>query len=505
MPERAKPERGSLRFSFEGRVVTARDGDTVAAALLAHGVRVFGRSSKYHRPRGYRCGEGACSCCAMRVDGLPGVRTCVTPVRDGMVVEREHAWPSAEQDLLRGAELAAPLLHAGFYYRRFRRSPWAWRIGERVLARAAGQGELPDTAAARRLAGARLLRRPDVRVLVAGGGAAGLSAALAAAEAGAPVLLVERHPALGGGAAADARVAGLAARVAREPRIEALTGAEVAGWYDEGAVAVVCGADLLLVEPAAVVLAPGLHERVLPFRGHDLPGVMTAGAARRLLRAGVLPGRRVVVVTDRADGYALAGELAAGPAAVGRAAAAAGRPGGAAAVPSASVRGLACDVVAVADLRAAAGLPEAARSALTTLGVRLYAGLRDMTGHGRSSIAGVTLALREGDAGRSRRQRVACDAVCMAVGGRPADELARQALAGGHYTLGPVTPEAPGATTDTPEAPGAAHVPSGPAGTAFGARVFLAGAAAGCDSVPAALADGASAGRRAAGSTASQA
>jgi len=59
-----------VTFLFEGRPVRACEGDTVAAALIRGGVRVFGRSSKYHRPRGYRCGRGHCSSCAMRVDGL---------------------------------------------------------------------------------------------------------------------------------------------------------------------------------------------------------------------------------------------------------------------------------------------------------------------------------------------------------------------------------------------------------------------------------------------------
>ena len=119
---------------FEGRRLQVSEGQTVAAALTAHGVRVFGRSSRYHRPRGVRCANGTCSCCAMRVDGLPGVRTCVTQVRDGMRVEREHAWPSADFDLLRAAELAGPALHAGAYYRWFRRSPRLWVWAERALA-----------------------------------------------------------------------------------------------------------------------------------------------------------------------------------------------------------------------------------------------------------------------------------------------------------------------------------------------------------------------------------
>ena len=137
-------KRGDIEFVFEGRTLTAREGDTVAAALFAHGVRVFGRSSKYHRPRGYRCGRGHCSACAMRVDGLPGVLTCVTPVRAGMKVEREHAWPAADFDVLRAADALSPLMPPGFYYRRFRRSPRLFAAFERGLAHVAGQGQLGE-------------------------------------------------------------------------------------------------------------------------------------------------------------------------------------------------------------------------------------------------------------------------------------------------------------------------------------------------------------------------
>ena len=129
---RVQPQSGpELSFLFEGKPMTARKGDTVASALFRNGVRVFGRSSKYHRPRGYRCGMGHCSACAMRVDGLPGVRTCVTPVREGMTVAREHAWPGARGDALRVAEALSPLMPPGFYYRWFRRSPRLWGAFER--------------------------------------------------------------------------------------------------------------------------------------------------------------------------------------------------------------------------------------------------------------------------------------------------------------------------------------------------------------------------------------
>ncbi len=441
-----------VRFRFEGRTLTAPEGVTVAAALTAHGLRVFGRSSKFHRPRGVRCGNGTCSCCAMRVDGLPGVRTCITPVREGMAVEREGGWPSAGADLGRAAELAAPLLHAGFYYSWFRRSPRAWHVAERVLARAAGQTALPEREAAARLLARARLERVRGGVVVTGGGVAGMSAAVAAAGAGAPTLLVERHPLLGGRAVDGPEPRRLRTRVgelARGGGLRVLTGAEVAGWYEEGVLAVVAGDDLLLVEPAAVVLATGVHERIPPFRGGDLPGVLACGAARRLLRCGALARRRALVVTDRDDGYVLAAELAAGG----------------------------VEVVAVADLRAGGREPLGSARAATGPPAPVFGGVRDLRAHGRVSVRAATLAL-EGPGGAGRRcVRLTCDLVCVAAGGLAADELVRQALAAGAFVLEPVVAAAPPAADGVARHRLPGGVPLLLAGTVCGS-VSSAGAAA---------------------------
>ena len=230
--------------------------------------------------------------------------------------------------------------------------------------------------------------------------------------------------------------------------------AEVLGWYDEGVVAVACADDLLLLEPGVVVLAAGAHDLLLPFRGWDLPGVMTAGAVRRSLRGGVSPGRVAVVVTDRADGYALADELAAG--------------------------GL--TVAAVADRRAAGCAADPRHGAPPSPRVPVHAGLRDMTAHGRAAVSAVSLVLEERPGGARRTIRVTCDLVCMAVGESPATELARQGLADGRYALARVDLEA-------------AAVPP-PA--ARGPRLLLAGAANARGSAVEAAADGEAAGRAAA-------
>jgi predicted molibdopterin-dependent oxidoreductase YjgC len=71
---------------LDGEPLAAVEGEPIAAALLAHGRRVFRRTPRFSEPRGVFCGIGRCTDCIMTVDGVPNVRTCVTPVRDGMVV-----------------------------------------------------------------------------------------------------------------------------------------------------------------------------------------------------------------------------------------------------------------------------------------------------------------------------------------------------------------------------------------------------------------------------------
>src|SRR4030095_12448193 len=94
-------------------------GDTVASALFRAGVRTFSRSLKAHRRRGLYCGTGEGPKRCGTVDGVPGVRSCITPAAAGMRVERGRGWPSADHDLLHVAGLAHPLVPAGVYLTTF--------------------------------------------------------------------------------------------------------------------------------------------------------------------------------------------------------------------------------------------------------------------------------------------------------------------------------------------------------------------------------------------------
>jgi predicted molibdopterin-dependent oxidoreductase YjgC len=78
-----------ITFTYNGKQIEAYQGETIAAALYAAGIRVLKASSKYDRPRGLFCAIGNCSSCHMVVDGIPNVKTCITKVKEGMVVREE--------------------------------------------------------------------------------------------------------------------------------------------------------------------------------------------------------------------------------------------------------------------------------------------------------------------------------------------------------------------------------------------------------------------------------
>lgn len=95
----ARPE--NLRIWVSGREIEAREGETIAAAMLAAGMRICRTTAKTGEPRGIFCGIGQCTDCVMQVDGVPNVRTCITRVREGMIVERQEGlgrWEDCNED-----------------------------------------------------------------------------------------------------------------------------------------------------------------------------------------------------------------------------------------------------------------------------------------------------------------------------------------------------------------------------------------------------------------------
>ncbi|MGB9742821.1 MAG: (2Fe-2S)-binding protein [candidate division WOR-3 bacterium] len=79
-----------VTFYFEGRPMSGYLGETIAAALVANGVKVFRYTEKHQRARGFFCAVGKCSSCLMVVDGVPNTMVCMEPLRAGVRVERQH-------------------------------------------------------------------------------------------------------------------------------------------------------------------------------------------------------------------------------------------------------------------------------------------------------------------------------------------------------------------------------------------------------------------------------
>ncbi len=382
-----------LRFTFDGKVVEAHPGDTVGSALHAAGQTTLSRSFKYHRPRGLLCCAGQCPNCLVDVDGSPGVRACTEPVREGMTVTPQNAWPSLGFDALRAVDrVGGPFTPPGFYYKMLIRPRAAWRLAEPMIRRVAGLGRLDPGATDRRWR--TDYRRRHCDVLVVGGGVAGLAAALRAAELGADVVLADDGPEPGGRCLVEgdgAQVAALAER-ASAAGVELLQGASALGFFD-GLVAVWQGSVLHQVRAARTVVATGVVEQPLVFAGNDLPGVMLSGAVRRLISLyGVAPGTRAVV-------------------------AGVGDPALEAAV---ALRAAGIHVVAVADARPSAtgGAADALRSA----GVPLLEGHTVVRATGGSRVSKVTLAAPDGS-----RTGLRADLLVVSGGMAPATSLLAQA------------------------------------------------------------------------------
>jgi sarcosine oxidase subunit alpha len=417
--------REPVSFTFEGRTLTGFAGEPIASALHASGIDVLSRSFKHRRPRGLHCMAGSCPNCSMRVDGLPGVITCQEPLRGGEQVERDRGWPNADHDALGVLDLLSPLTPNGFQYRWFRKHPRLFEASEPVLRRLAARSKLPSAEAAARVYGTGPLRpgseprRTSVDVAVIGGGVAGMRAALAAAQSGVSVALFERELELGGAAVDEPRnqaeVAALLERVDGSAELEVHLGATAFGWFEGGTMLVDDRKGVQELVSKQWVIATGGYPQPLAFPGNDLPGVMLGRAVRRLVRHGVRPGERIVIVTDSDAGLELAEDL----------------------------RARSITVSAVADMRSGSDASSSLRAA---------SGHTVLRARGRGRLSGVTL----GPVGARSGREVECDVLCIEVAPKPADDLVLQLLADGSITL-----EGPSADVWGTDRPGPTEVTAG--------------------------------------------
>ena len=407
--DRSKP----LSFVFNGDRYHGHPGDSLASALLANGVRLVGRSFKYHRPRGIYSIGAEEACALVDLEGEPNTKATQVELVDGLVARSQNGWPSVGFDLLSVNDRMSRLLAAGFYYKTFMSPRRLWPFYERFIRKAAGLGKAPAVPDRHHYE----QRFAHCDVLVVGAGPAGLSAARSAAETEARVMLVDDAPTAGGWLRRENLTledmpgyewaTQMVAALENRPNVTLLTRATAFGYYDHNLVAVVersavakpqhqpaqC---LWRIRARQVVLATGAFERPLVFRNNDRPGVMLAGAARGYLNEfAVRPGRCAIVFTNNDSAYRTAIDLHAGG----------------------------VEVAAVVDVRDE--VAEELRHAVEERGIRLAAGSVLTNVLGRNRVTGVEIApVANARLGPSRRRD--CDVVCVSGGWSPALHLHAQ-------------------------------------------------------------------------------
>ncbi|PZF77745.1 sarcosine oxidase subunit alpha family protein [Aestuariivirga litoralis] len=319
-----------VSFSFDGKTVQGFAGDTVASAVLASGQRVFGRSFKYHRPRGViGLGSEEMNALVGVGDGArhePNLRATQVEIFNGLTAVSQNRWPSLNWDVGAINNTFSRLIPGGFYYKTLMWPQSFWKhVYEPFIRRAAGLGKAPEG------------RDPDTYeqihvhcdVLVIGGGIAGLAAAEAAAANGAKVIIADENPQLGGladisGGAIEGQsltewTAAKGAKLYAAENVHVLNRTTVVGhWHHNFVMLFERVADhdpallsqgvprhrLWKVRAHQVILATGSIERPIAFANNDRPGVMLASAARGMVeRYGVAPGSNGVVFTNNDDAY----------------------------------------------------------------------------------------------------------------------------------------------------------------------------------------------------------
>ncbi len=330
--DRNKP----VQFTFDGRSYTGFAGDTLASALLANDVHLVGRSFKYHRPRGILSAgseePNALIRLGKRAYAEPNLRATQIEIFDGLYAESQNRMPSLKFDIGAINSVLGRFFPAGFYYKTFMWPASMWMSYEHVIRHAAGLGKAADDH-----------NDPDryekthahCDVLVAGGGAAGLMAAMQAAKGGARVILADEQNEFGGWLLGEANISigdvpaldwisTMLADLAAMPNVTLLPRTTVFGYMDHNYLTLnervtdhlpsrpahLPRQRLWKVRAKQVIIAQGAHERPLVFAGNDLPGVMLAGAVRTYInRYGVCPGRRAIVVCNNDDAYRTALDL----------------------------------------------------------------------------------------------------------------------------------------------------------------------------------------------------
>jgi sarcosine oxidase subunit alpha len=398
-----------IRFYFEGSPYEGFAGDTLTSALAANGVSLLGRSFKYHRPRGIYSLANHDVNALVEDARRTNLRGDILPIEPDARFTAANTFGGLAHDRAHLIDRCAALLPVGFYYKTFHRPRRLFPFFERRMRRLAGLGAINAN-----LPRERTPKRYDFcEVLVVGAGAAGLAAALAAAEAGADVLLVDEQPRIGGSLGyrwdsngeAERVAAELRTRLAALPNIRTHVATLAAACYRDRWVALVDETRLTKLRAGSIVLATGCYEQPAVFGNNDLPGVMLGSAAQRLIHSfAVRPCDRAVVLAANSDGYRVALDL----------------------------KQAGSEVAAIVDLRPACESTGVADQAVRE-GIRvlpshcIYEALpcTDRSGSAKAALRGVLVCPLGNDGAPRVKQasEIACDGLLMSVGYAPTDGL----------------------------------------------------------------------------------
>ena len=325
----------TLKFTFDGKTFRGHDGDTLASALMANGVRLMGRSFKYHRPRGpLTAGSEEPNALVELRSGNrqePNTRATTAELYDGLTARSQNKLGSLNFDLLAINDRLSNFLTAGFYYKTFMWPAAFWeKLYEPIIRHAAGLGSLSKQ------------DDPDLYdkgflhcdLLIIGAGPAGLAAALTAGQSGAQVIIADEDFRMGGRLNSETFAIGdqsggdwaaaTVAELATMPNVRIMPRTTVIGSFDHGIFPAVERVSDHVAVPAAgkprqilwriyakkSLLCAGATERPIGFENNDRPGIMLASAMRSYAnRWAVTADRRVAIVTNNDDGHRTAADM----------------------------------------------------------------------------------------------------------------------------------------------------------------------------------------------------
>jgi len=412
-----------LKFSFNGKTYTGQAGDTLASALLANGIHMVGRSWKYHRPRGILSAGAEEPNAIFQLEKgektIPNARATQVELYDDLDASSVNCWPSLDFDLLSINSKVSRMLPAGFYYKTFMWPKSMWMKYEHIIRKASGLGKSPEVNDTDRYEHSH--RHCDV--LVAGGGVAGLTAALAAGRAGARVILVDEQSEFGGmalsshdkidGQPVSEWIQAAVAELQEMPEVMLLPRSTAYGYHDYNFLTInqrltdhlalhkrKGGREKLWhIRAHQVVLATGAMERPLVHSNNDRPGIMLASAVSTYVnRYAVKPGERAVIFTNNDSAYQTALDLNAAGA----------------------------QVIAVVDARSQSSSELAKMVRSAGIEVMNSSAVVDTTGGKRLQSVQVMSLSSDGQSVSGQRRTLSCDLLAVSGGWSPVVHLSSQ-------------------------------------------------------------------------------